>query len=150
MRRIEGRDRMKIRVADNTVYRWRRCDSCHSEDMTAEFMKGRHNGNKADRCPRCIVGKGHAKRVTMAHKRPLVGLGYNPAADMAGAVTRARVCTNGCTDTKTKRRSKAFCWKTWEVRADGRAVKDITLCPCGGRMEVVGFWNPYLQRMEGE
>lgn len=146
MRRIEGKDRRKIRVANTTVYRWRQCDSCHSEDMTAEFMKGKHNGNKADRCPRCIVGKGHAKRVTVAHKRPLVGLGYNPAADMAGAVTRQRHCTNGCLTEK----EKPFRWKTWEVRADGRAVKDITLCPCGGRMEVVGFWNSYLQRMEGE
>ena len=141
MRKIEGTARRKIQVNDTTAHRVRRCERCGAGTLTAEFMRGKHNGNKADRCPECIVGRGQSSVYTMAWKRPIDGPYCNREADGAGAVVRRRACTNGC---KIKK-GKPFRWTTWEVRADGFACKDITLCPCGGRMKVIGRWNPYTE-----
>lgn len=141
MRKIEGNDRRKILVKDTTVHRVRRCEWCGLGELTAEFQRSKHNGNKADRCPQCIVGKGHSKNQSMSWNRSLDGPFCNRAADRAGAVVRRRHCTNGCKN----ERGKTFRWTTWEVRANGYATKDITICPCGGRMKVAGLWNPYTE-----
>jgi hypothetical protein len=144
MRKIEGKDRRKILVKDNTVHRVRACDTCRHKALTAEFQRSKHNGNKADRCPLCVVGRGQSGTYTLSWKRPIDGPYCNRAADLAGAVVRRRECTNGCKN----KRGKTFRWTTWEVRADGFAAKDVTICPCGGRMRVAGLWNPYLNRRQ--
>jgi hypothetical protein len=144
MRKIEGKDRRKILMKDITVHRLRECDQCGSTTLTAEFMRSKHNGNKADRCPECIVGRGASGTYTVAWSRPIDGPYCNRAADLAGAVVRRRHCTNGCKNKK----GKPFRWTTWEVWASGYAFKDITICPCGGRMKVAGRWNPYLERLQ--
>jgi len=144
MRKLDGKAQRKIRVKDTTVHRLRECNQCGYQKLTAEFQRSKHNGNKADRCPRCIVGRGQSGTHTVAWSRPLGGPHCNADADRAGAVVRRRECTNGC---KNKRK-KTFRWTTWEVHADGYSFKDITICPCGGRMKVAGRWNPYLERLQ--
>lgn len=130
-----------------TFHRMRECEACGGKLLTAEISMMRQTDSKADRCPECIVGLGHVDRTTYAWKRAVDGRACNPPADQAGALVRRRACSNGCTK-QHKGKTRPVRWTTWEVRADGYASKDVTICPCGGVMKVLGEWNPYLERMQ--
>jgi hypothetical protein len=145
MRRITGSLQRRIRVKDRVVYRVRQCTECEARLRTAEVHRKDETESKADRCPQCIVGPGRVRRGTAAWSRPLAGRRVNHAADAAGALVRRRECANGCL---RKEGGSPFRWSTWEVRADGHATKDVTICPCGGQMLVAAYWNPHLDREE--